>query len=71
MLRAAFQPYPAIEPYESFQMVVDPPHELYVEQSGNPEGIPAVYLHGGPGGGCQPSQRRLFDPQDVYRKKDE
>lgn len=63
MLRAAFQPYPAIEPYESFQMVVDPPHELYVEQSGNPEGIPAVYLHGGPGGGCQPSQRRLFDPE--------
>ena len=33
-----------------------------MEQSGKPDGIPAVYLHGGPGGGCQPSQRRLFDP---------
>lgn len=62
MQRAAFQPYPAIEPYETFYLAVDPPHELYVEQVGNAEGIPAVYLHGGPGGGCQPSQRRLFDP---------
>ena len=34
-----------------------------MEQSGTPDGIPAVYLHGGPAGGCQPSQRRLFDPE--------
>lgn len=37
-------------------------HELYVETIGNPEGVPAVYLHGGPGSGCQPDHRKLFDP---------
>ena len=41
-------------------------HRLYVEQSGNPRGIPVVVLHGGPGGGCSPSMRRYFDP-DRYR----
>ena len=38
-------------------------HALYYEQVGNPEGAPAVFLHGGPGGGCQPWNRRLFDPR--------
>ena len=38
-------------------------HSLYVEQSGNPNGIPAVFLHGGPGGGTGPVQRRFFDPK--------
>ena len=56
-------PYPAIEPFDKRWLAAGGPHELYIEQSGDPEGIPAVYLHGGPGGGCQPSQRRLFDPQ--------
>lgn len=37
-------------------------HELYVETVGNPNGIPAIFLHGGPGSGCQPSHRDLFDP---------
>ena len=38
-------------------------HELYVETVGNPDGMPAVYLHGGPGSGCQPDHRKLFDPK--------
>ena len=58
----ALRPYPPIEPFDTRRLPVDPPHELYVEQVGTPDGIPAVYLHGGPGGGCQPSQRQLFDP---------
>lgn len=41
-------------------------HRIYVEQCGNPHGIPVVVLHGGPGGGCSPSMRRYFDPA-VYR----
>ncbi len=40
-------------------------HELYVELSGNPDGVPAVFLHGGPGSGCNPGQRRLFDAARV------
>lgn len=38
-------------------------HELYVETVGNPDGMPVVYLHGGPGSGCQPDHRKLFDPK--------
>ncbi len=53
----------AIEPFDTRTLEVDPPHQLYVEQVGNPKGLPAVFLHGGPGGGCQPHQRRLFDPR--------
>lgn len=41
-------------------------HTLYVETSGNPQGIAAVYLHGGPGSGCQPDHRRLFDAQRFH-----
>ena len=41
-------------------------HRIYVEQCGNPDGIPVVVLHGGPGGGCSPTMRRYFDPA-VYR----
>ena len=41
-------------------------HELYVEAIGRPDGIPAVYLHGGPGSGCQPDHRRLFDPERFH-----
>ncbi len=54
------------EPYMSEQIEVSDGHRLYVEQSGNPRGIPVVVLHGGPGGGCSPSMRRYFDP-DKYR----
>lgn len=37
-------------------------HEIYVEESGNPQGKPVLFIHGGPGGGTQPSQCRFFDP---------
>jgi proline iminopeptidase len=55
-------PYPALEPYRTFRLEVDPPHELYVEECGAPDGIPVVFLHGGPGAGCEPYHRRFFDP---------
>ncbi|MGG7567803.1 prolyl aminopeptidase [Rhodovulum sp. DZ06] len=58
--------HPPIEPYGKFRLEVPGGHELYVEECGNPEGIPVVVLHGGPGGGCSPGMRRFFNP-DVYR----
>ncbi len=45
---------------------VEPPHRLYFEQCGNPDGIPVVFLHGGPGSGCAPGHRRFFNPA-AYR----
>jgi proline iminopeptidase len=50
-------------PLTSEQFPVSDGHELYVESVGREGGIPAVYLHGGPGSGCQPDHRRLFDPE--------
>lgn len=58
--------FPPIEPYDSGIMAVGGGHEVYWECCGNPHGIPALFLHGGPGGGCSPGQRRFFDPS-VYR----
>lgn len=58
--------YPDIEPYHAFRLAVDAPHELHVEECGNRNGIPVVFLHGGPGAGCAPFHRRFFDP-DKYR----
>jgi len=58
--------FPDIEPYHVFRLAVDAPHDLYVEECGNRHGIPVVFLHGGPGGGCSPLHRRFFDP-DAYR----
>jgi len=58
--------YPEIEPYVNHSITVDPPHVLHVEECGNPKGSPVVFLHGGPGAGCEPYHRRFFDP-DVYR----
>ena len=55
-----------IHPYAQHRIDVDAPHNLYLEESGNPDGIPIVFLHGGPGLGCEPWNRRFFDPQ-VYR----
>ncbi len=55
--------YPEIEPYETLMLPVGDGHELYVEQSGNPDGRPVVFLHGGPGSGTSPRQRRVFDPE--------
>ena len=54
--------FPAIDPYDQRMLDVGDGHRIYVEQCGNPEGIPAVVLHGGPGGGCSPAMRRYFDP---------
>jgi len=58
--------YPAIEPHESGHLPVGEGHEIYYEVSGNPDGRPVLFLHGGPGGGTSPVQRRFFDPA-VYR----
>jgi proline iminopeptidase len=55
--------YPEIQPYVRHTLRVDNTHQLYVEESGNPQGIPVVFLHGGPGAGSEPFQRRFFDPQ--------
>jgi proline iminopeptidase len=55
--------YPPIEPYDHGWLDVGDGHRVYWELCGNPEGKPAVFLHGGPGGGCSPAQRRLFDPR--------
>lgn len=54
--------YPAIEPYQADYLKVDATHDIYYEQCGNPQGAPVVFLHGGPGSGCNPAQRRFFDP---------
>ena len=53
-------------PLTSEQLPVSDGHELYVESVGRDGGIPAVYLHGGPGSGCQPDHRRLFDPERFH-----
>ena len=58
--------YPEIEPYESGRLRVDDVHEIYWEQCGNPEGKPALFVHGGPGGGVEASHRRFWDPE-AYR----
>lgn len=58
--------YPEIDPYESGLLDVQKPHRLHFEQCGNPNGIPVLFLHGGPGSGCAPGHRRFFNPE-VYR----
>ena len=55
--------YPEIKPNAQHRIAVDPPHELYVEESGNPDGIPVLVVHGGPGGGCEDYHRRFFDAE--------
>ncbi len=54
--------YPPIEPYASGMLDVGDGHSVYWEMCGNPDGKPAVFLHGGPGGGANADHRRLFDP---------
>lgn len=58
--------YPEIQAYDTLLLPVGDGHEVYVEQSGNPDGVPVVFLHGGPGAGTSAKHRRLFDP-DRYR----
>lgn len=58
--------YPAIKPYRTGYLRVSDSHELYFEECGNPEGKPALFVHGGPGAGCDDRARSFFDP-DAYR----
>lgn len=60
------QLYPDIKPYKTHQINVDEPHTLYVEECGIAEGIPVLFVHGGPGAGCEAYHRRFFDP-NIYR----
>ncbi|NDF15653.1 prolyl aminopeptidase [bacterium] len=55
--------YPEIEPYRTGMLPVTDGHNLYFEECGSPAGKPAIFIHGGPGGGTQPVDRRYFDPQ--------
>lgn len=64
--RAVSHLYPSIDPFDQRMMDVGDGHRIYVEQAGNPHGVPVVVLHGGPGGGCSPAMRRYFDPA-VFR----
>ena len=66
MLEALRTLYPPIEPYKTGRLQVSPLHDIYFEESGNPDGKPVVFVHGGPGGGTEPRQRRFFDPA-AYR----
>jgi proline iminopeptidase len=58
--------YPPIEPYRTIRLRVSPIHEIHVEEAGNPDGRPVVFVHGGPGGGTIPQYRQYFDPE-AYR----
>jgi proline iminopeptidase len=58
--------HPPIEPHDSGMLPLDDVHTMYWETSGNPGGVPVVFLHGGPGGGSSPEHRRFFDPE-FYR----
>jgi proline iminopeptidase len=55
--------YPDIEPFRTGRLKVSELHELYYEESGNPKGKPVVFVHGGPGAGTSPNQRRFFNPE--------
>ncbi len=55
--------YPEIQPYSQGFLNTEDGHQVYWELCGNPDGKPAIFLHGGPGGGCSPAHRRLFNPQ--------
>ncbi len=58
--------YPEIEPFDTGRLSVDEVHEVYYEQSGSPDGKPVLFVHGGPGGGTNPTHRQYFDPS-AYR----
>lgn len=64
--RAVQYLYPPVDPFDQRMLDVGDGHTVYMEQCGNPQGLPVVVFHGGPGGGCSPAMRRYFNP-DVYR----
>jgi len=55
--------FPPVEPRQTYTVPVGDGHSLYVEECGNPDGLPAVFVHGGPGAGCELYHRRFFDPE--------
>lgn len=55
--------YPSIKPYAVHHLAVEKPHVLYVEEVGSPQGLPVLFVHGGPGCGCSEDARRFFDPE--------
>lgn len=55
--------HPEIKPYAEHRLEVCEIHDLYVEECGSPEGIPVIFIHGGPGAGCDKDHRRYFDPE--------
>jgi proline iminopeptidase len=55
--------YPALEPFDQGMLALDDVHTMYWEVCGNPLGLPVLFLHGGPGGGCSVEHRRFFDPE--------
>ena len=55
--------YPEIKPYQTHRLPVQAPHELYIEECGDPDGIPVLFVHGGPGSGCNKRNRCFFDPE--------
>ncbi len=55
--------YPELKPYQRHSLKVSKLHELYLDESGNPRGIPILFVHGGPGGACDASSRRYYDPE--------
>jgi proline iminopeptidase len=66
MHEAPYTLFPELEPFDSGRLAVDSLHEIYYEQYGNPKGKPALFVHGGPGGGSSRIQSRFWDPR-VYR----
>ncbi len=62
MATTAHTLYPEIDPFNQGWLEVSGGHRIYFEECGNPQGAPVVFLHGGPGSGCNPGQRRFFDP---------
>ena len=66
MTQAGAGLYPEIEPFDTGTLPVSDIHTLYYERCGNPKGRPAVFLHGGPGGGLEPEYRRYFDPEAYH-----
>ncbi len=55
--------YPEIKPYAHHELAVDSRHTLYIEECGDPDGLPVLFIHGGPGAGCSVNDRRFFDPE--------
>ena len=58
--------FPNIQPYSNSYIKTDDGNKVYFEECGNPDGLPVLVIHGGPGAGCNPNMRRYFDPK-FYR----